>query len=164
MIPPKIATDRWLQDPFYKDAIVLGIDIGIEGIGVAVRRGPRVVFRRTYMVSTPESAALEGRRLMRSARRCRKQRKRRDFLLRMFCEKNLNRAWSPITKRVLEHRFRAVEGKLASPHALVQCLRHIVAHRGYSYHLKSDGAFLWGDKPEFKDAKAWLKEIGRAHV
>ena len=92
-----------------------------------------------------------------SARRCRTQRKRRDFLLRMFCEKHLDGAWSPITKRVLEQRLRGVEGKLASPHALVQCLRHIIAHRGYSYHLKSDGAFLWGDSPKFSDAKNWLK-------
>jgi len=157
MIPPKIATKRWKEDPFYTEAVVLGLDIGIEGIGVAVRQGPEVIFRRTYMVSLPESAALQGRRLMRSARRCRKQRRRRDFLLRMFCEKHLEGAWSPITKRVLEHRLRAIEGKLGSPHALVQCLRHIIARRGYSYHLKSDGAFLWGDKPDFKDAEKWIK-------
>jgi hypothetical protein len=157
MIPPKVATKRWKEDPFYTEAVVLGLDIGIEGIGVAVRKGPEVIFRRTFMVSLPESAALQGRRLMRSARRCRKQRRRRDFLLRMFCEKHLEGAWSPITKRVLEHRLRAVEGKLGSPHALVQCLRHIIARRGYSYHLKSDGAFLWGDSPKFPDAKRWLQ-------
>jgi hypothetical protein len=157
MIPLNIATKRWKEDPFYTEAVVLGIDIGIEGIGVAVRRGPEVIFKRTFMVSLPESAALEGRRLMRSARRCRKQRRRRDFLLRMFCEKHLAGAWSPITKRVLEQRLRGLEGKLASPHALIQCLRHIIAHRGYSYHLKSDGAFLWGDSSKFSDAKNWLK-------
>jgi hypothetical protein len=39
----------------------------------------------------------------------------------------------------------------------VQCLRHIIARRGYSYHLKSDGAFLWGDKPDFKEAEKWIK-------
>lgn len=157
MIPPQIAANRWKEDPFYKEAVVLGIDIGIEGIGVAIRRGPDVVYRRTFMIATPESAALEGRRLMRSARRCRKQRRRRDFLLRIFCEKHFQGAWSPITKRVLEHRLRGVEGKLGSPHALIQCLRHIVAHRGYSYHLKTDGAFLWGDSAKFPDAKRWLQ-------
>ena len=157
MIPPQVAAKRWKEDPFYTEAVVLGIDIGIEGIGVAVRKGPEVIYRRTFMVSLPESAALEGRRLMRSARRCRKQRRRRDFLLRMFCEKHLAGAWSPITKRVLEQRLRGLEGKLASPHALIQCLRHIIAHRGYSYHLKSDGAFLWGDSSKFSDAKNWLK-------
>ena len=157
MIPPKVAAKRWKEDPFYTEAVVIGLDIGIEGIGVAVRKGPDVIFRRTFMVSLPESAALLGRRLMRSARRCRKQRRRRDFLLRMFCEKHLGGAWSPITKRVLEQRLRAFEGKLKSPHALVQCLRHIIAHRGYSYHLKSDGAFLWGDSAKFPDAKRWLQ-------
>lgn len=157
MIPPQVAAKRWKEDPFYTEAVVVGLDIGIEGIGVAVRKGPEVIYRRTFMVSLPESAALAGRRLMRSARRCRKQRRRRDFLLRMFCEKHLGGAWSPITKRVLEHRLRAVEGKLKSPHALVQCLRHIIARRGYSYHLKSDGAFLWGDSPKFPDAKRWLQ-------
>ena len=105
MIPLNVATKRWKEDPFYTEAVVLGIDIGIEGIGVAVRRGPEVIFKRTYMVSLPKSAALEDRRLMRSARRCRTQRKRRDFLLRMFCEKHLDGAWSPITKRVLEQRL-----------------------------------------------------------
>jgi hypothetical protein len=157
MIPPQVAAKRWKEDPFYTEAVVVGLDIGIEGIGVAVRKGPEVIYRRTFMVSLPKSAALEGRRLMRSARRCRKQRRRRDFLLRMFCEKHLGGAWSPITKRVLEHRLRAVESELKSPHALVQCLRHIVAHRGYSYHLKSDGAFLWGDSAKFADAKRWLQ-------
>ena len=157
MIPPKIATEQWLDRPFYKNATVLGIDIGIGGIGVALRRGPEVIFGRSYIVPTPKSAALEDRRLLRSARRCRKQRDRRDFLLRMFCDKHLEGAWSPITTRVLEHRLRGIQGKLKSPHALVQCLRHIVAHRGYAYHLQSEGAFLWGDSDKFGDAVNWIK-------
>jgi hypothetical protein len=41
MIPLNVATKRWKEDPFYTEAVVLGIDIGIEGIGVAIRRGPK---------------------------------------------------------------------------------------------------------------------------
>ncbi len=156
-IPNEIAVRRWCEDQFYKDAVVLGLDIGLEGIGVCVRRGPQVVFRRTIIRELADSAALENRRLLRSARRCRRRRKHRDFLLRLFCERHLPGTWTPITRRVLEHRRRGLQGRLASPHALVQCLRHIVAHRGFSYHMHGEGAFLWGDKPDFKDAKKWLQ-------
>jgi 5-methylcytosine-specific restriction endonuclease McrA len=156
-IPLEIAARRWREDEFYTDAVVLGIDVGLEGIGLCVRRGGGVIYRRTIMRELADSAALEGRRLLRSARRCRRRRKHRDFLLRLFCEKHLPGAWTPITKRVLEHRWRGLQGRLASPHALVQCLRHIVAHRGFSYHMGGEGAFLWGDKPDFKEARKWLQ-------
>ncbi|MBE2179629.1 MAG: HNH endonuclease [Chthoniobacterales bacterium] len=32
-----------------------------------------------------------------------------------------------------------------------------MAHRGFSYHMHGEGAFLWGDTPAYKAAKAWLK-------
>src|ERR1035438_8644773 len=34
----KAQSERWLQHEFYRTAVVLGIDIGLEGIGLYLRR------------------------------------------------------------------------------------------------------------------------------
>jgi hypothetical protein len=55
----------WANDPFYTSAVVLGIDIGIEGIGIWLRKGRTPIFPRTLLFNTPEAAPLKGRRLLR---------------------------------------------------------------------------------------------------
>ena len=49
----------WKAHPFYKSAVVLGIDIGIEGIGLWLRKGPKPIFAHTFRVSLPVSAPLK---------------------------------------------------------------------------------------------------------
>jgi hypothetical protein len=61
----------WKNDPFYTDAVVLGIDIGLEGIGVWLRKGWKPIYTRTFLFETPDAAPLEGRRGLRAGRRCR---------------------------------------------------------------------------------------------
>ena len=63
---------KWQESPFYTKDVVLGIDIGIEGIGIAVRRGPELLYCKTLMMKLPEQAPLKNRRTLRSSRRARK--------------------------------------------------------------------------------------------
>jgi hypothetical protein len=51
-----VAACDWTTEPFYTTAIVLGIDIGIEGIGVWLRKGREYVYARTFLFNTPEAA------------------------------------------------------------------------------------------------------------
>jgi len=166
-------TRNWIDHEFYKSALVLGLDIGIEGIGVWLRKGPRPIFFRTFKVTLPEAAPLEKRREKRTGRRARQSRKHRDVLLRAWCqkwgligEKDLQRLFADPTKgeksethKPFELRLRAItEGKhLASAQALVICLRHIVRHRGYDYHLTNDGEFPWGDELTVSNVVDWAK-------
>lgn len=62
----KTAPHDWKNDPFYTKAIVLGIDIGIEGIGLWLRKGPKPIFAQTFLVSLPASAPLKNRRQKRA--------------------------------------------------------------------------------------------------
>ena len=68
---------RWQEHDFYTSAVVLGIDMGLEGIGVYLRKGPEVLYEKTLMYRIPQTNALEQRRQFRAARRCRKNRRTR---------------------------------------------------------------------------------------
>jgi hypothetical protein len=163
----------WASHEFYQSAVVLGLDIGIEGIGVWLRKGPKPLFYRTLKVTLPDAAPLEGRRGKRTGRRTRQSRKHRDYLLRQWCqkwgltnEKDLQRLFAdpkkgekPETHKPFDLRLRAItEGKkLGGPQALVICLRHIVRHRGFDYHLTNDGTYPWGDELTPSKVEDWAK-------
>ena len=164
---------EWASHEFYQSAVVLGLDIGIEGIGVWLRKGPKPIFYRTFKVTLPDAAPLEDRRTRRTGRRTRQSRKHRDYLLRQWCqkwglinEKDLQRLFAapkkgekPETHKPFDLRLRAItEGKkLGGPQALVICLRHIVRHRGYDYHLTNDGSYPWGDELTPSKVETWAK-------
>jgi len=89
---PTVATlrDRWLAHPFYQSAIVLGIDIGIEGIGLYLRKGREEIFAASVMMELPEAQPLAGRRGKRASRHCRDNRaKRMKRLKALFAEHGL---------------------------------------------------------------------------
>ena len=70
---------KWNNDPFFApDTVVLGLDIGIEGIGITVRRGQEWIYSKTLLVDLPEAQALAERRAFRAARHARKNRKTRS--------------------------------------------------------------------------------------
>lgn len=151
----------WKNDPFYTTAVVLGIDIGIEGIGVWLRKGRSHVYARTFLFNTPEAAPLKGRRLLRGGRRCRQSEQHREVLLKQFCA-GFDLPWTEIKDEENEDgpfklRLRAVRSKLASKEALVVCLRHIIKHRGYDYHEMDGGSFPWGDELKADVATGWAK-------
>ena len=57
------ALNYWNAHPFYAPGtVVLGIDIGIEGIGIAVRQGTELLYCKTLLVDLPEAQALAARR------------------------------------------------------------------------------------------------------
>lgn len=149
---------KWPTHEFYTKVVVLGLDIGIDGIGVWLRKGPKPLWARTYQTTLPEAAPLMGRRLKRSARRSRQSRKHREFLLRKFCGK-YGLPWTEINSNPFKLRLRALTTQIASKQALVVCLRHIVRHRGYDYHIlgNDEGAFPWGDEPDYKQALSWAE-------
>ena len=154
-------SSSWKDHEFYTSALVLGIDIGLEGMGIYLRKGQQSLHARTYLFTLPESAPLESRRLKRSARRARNSRKRRNILLRAWCEKH-GLPTSPFTTPNHEPfrlRLDAVtEGKgLKSPEALVVCLRHLICHRGYDYHLTEEGTYPWGEGLNFGDILSWAR-------
>ncbi|MDB6124229.1 MAG: hypothetical protein JWQ71_3222 [Pedosphaera sp.] len=156
-----LAPYDWVNDPFYKTAIVLGIDIGIEGIGIWLRKGRNHVYARTFLFNTPEAAPLKGRRLLRGGRRCRQSEQHREVLLKQFCAE-FDLPWTEIKDEENEDgpfklRLRAVRSKLASKEALVVCLRHIIKHRGYDYHETDGDSFPWGDELKADVATAWAK-------
>ncbi len=154
-------SSSWKDHEFYTSALVLGIDIGLEGIGIYLRKGRQSLHARTYLFILPETAPLENRRLKRSARRARSSRKRRNILLRHWCEKH-GLPTSPFaTPNHEPFRLRLdaiTEGKgLKSPEALVVCLRHIMCHRGYDYHLTEEGTYPWGEGLNFGDILSWAR-------
>ena len=71
MLPLGVATKQWRGHELYSDSLVVGLDIGSAGIGVCIRKGPAIVWAKTYLFTLPESALLKARRLKRSARRAR---------------------------------------------------------------------------------------------
>jgi len=151
----------WKNDPFYKSAVVLGIDIGIEGIGVWLRKGQTPVFPRTLLFTTPEAAPLKGRRSLRGGRRCRQSEQHREVMLKQFCN-DFGLPWTEIKDEKNQDgpfklRLRATRSELGSKEALVVCLRHIIKHRGYDYHETDDGAFPWGDELKADVATTWAK-------
>src|SRR4051794_7698414 len=84
----KLYSEQWLQHEFYRTAIVLGIDIGLEGIGLYLRQGPKEIFARSVVMELPEAEALAGRRQKRGWRHCRKNRKRRMHRLKLLFAKH----------------------------------------------------------------------------
>ena len=157
--------DKWSHHDFYSpDTVVLGLDIGIEGIGIAVRRGTELLYCKSLLVELPESEALASRRQMRAARHARKNRRVRMRRLKSLFAKHdlpwVDDAVSSASDPFLL-RYRAIAGAhpLASKEALSLCIRSCVEHRGYDYFAMNDdhgGQYPWGEKPNLPDAKKWL--------
>ncbi|MCX6928650.1 MAG: hypothetical protein NT154_36375, partial [Verrucomicrobia bacterium] len=155
----KAQSEYWVQHEFYRTAVVLGIDIGLEGIGLYLRRGPNEIFARSVMMELPQAEALADRRQKRGWRHCRKNRKRRLHRLKMlFAMHGLPWLDAERMSRSLpfRERHRAVNKGVASKEALSICIRHCVEHRGYDYGGTEEGAFPWGDSPLLSKAAAWL--------
>jgi len=155
----------WMNDPFYRSAIVLGIDIGIEGIGIWLRKGLTPIYTRTFLFEIPDAAPLEGRRGLRAGRRCRQAEQRREVMLKKFCA-DFGLPWVEITDKGHDDgpfRFRWIATRkdvagLRDARAFSACLRHIIRHRGYDWHAPEDGgAYPWGDEAKAKDAIEWAK-------
>jgi hypothetical protein len=158
-------TQQWAAHDFYTKAVVLGIDIGIEGIGVYLRRGPEELWAKSVEVDLPEAEALKTRRQMRAARHCRSNRKRRLRRLRALMEKH-GLPW-PDDKQMGNDgrsdpfilRHRALNQGVGSPLALAICIRHAVTQRGYDYSLggeATEGAYPWGETNSMDEAGKWL--------
>lgn len=157
--------EKWKQHDFFgPDAVVLGLDIGIEGIGIAVRRGTELLYCKSLLVELPEAEALANRRQMRAARHARKNRRVRMRRLKALLEKH-GLPWVPdeISAKsdpfVLRYRAIAGQHPLASKEALSLCIRSCVEHRGYDYFAMSsagNGEYPWGEKPNLPDAKKWI--------
>jgi hypothetical protein len=128
----------WKNDPFYTSAVVLGIDIGIEGIGIWLRKGLAPIYYRTFIFETPNAAPLENRRGLRAGRRCRQAEQRREVALKIFCS-DFGLPWVEITDKGRDDgpfRFRWIATRkdtdgLRDIRAFTACLRHIIRHRGY---------------------------------
>ena len=155
----------WLSHEFYTSAVVLGIDIGIEGIGVYLRKGPEELWARSIQMELPEAEPLKNRRQMRAARHCRNNRKLRTRRLRALMEKH-GLPW-PDDKQMGNDgrsdpfilRHRALNQGLGSPIALSICIRHAVTHRGYDYSLggeSTEGDYPWGESNSMDEARKWM--------
>ncbi|MDI9401821.1 MAG: hypothetical protein QM428_07795, partial [Verrucomicrobiota bacterium] len=154
---------NWKRDPFYaEDTVVLGLDIGIEGIGIAVRKGCELLYCKTLLVELPQSKPLAGRRILRGGRRARKNRRLRMRRLKnLFEEHGLPWVDDEVMSRSdpFPMRYRAAyKGGLASKEALSICIRSLVAHRGYDFYAfySGEGGYPWGEEPTLKDARKWL--------
>lgn len=158
------ALNYWNAHPFYAPGtVVLGIDIGIEGIGIAVRQGTELLYCKTLLVDLPEAQALAARRAFRASRHARKNRRTRMRRLRLLFEKH-GLPWvdDDIMSRSdpFKLRHRAITGKLASREALSICIRSCVLRRGYDYFAMDDdtsGEYPWGAEPNLKEATKWLQ-------
>jgi hypothetical protein len=160
----------WQQHRFYQSALVLGIDIGLEGIGAYLRQGQNELFARTLDLSgvLPEkSDALANRRQMKHARRCRHNRRIRMRRLDELLEKHgLPLQWRDAPEAFrktdpykVRHRAIKTDGTgLESKFALANAIRHCVQHRGYDYgRFREEGNFPWGDTAKLGKAITWLK-------
>ncbi len=156
------AAARWARHPFFgDDTVVLGLDIGIEGIGITVRKGREWLYSRTLLVDLPEAKALAGRRQMRGGRHARKNRRtRQNRLKKLFARHGLPWVSDEVYSRSdpFKLRLRAIEGRLASPEALSLCIRSCVMLRGYDYFAMTldKGEFPWGGDNKLSDALKWL--------
>lgn len=150
----------WKEHPFYTSAVVLGIDVGLEGIGVFVRKGPQRIYAKTLLFDVPQPDRLLQRRQFRAARHCRKNRQRRLRRLKRLMEAH-GLPW--VADEVLSRsdpyqlRHRAVEKRLASREALSICIRHLVTHRGYDYYANIEGDFPWGADTNLSKAMDWVR-------
>ncbi len=155
------AAAKWSAHEFYQSAVVLGLDIGMEGIGVYLRHGREEVYARTWLFDVPKAKALAGRRSKRAWRRSRKNRKTRLHRLKLlFAHHGLPWVSEDAMSRTDPFllRRRAITGMLASGEALSVCIRQIVAHRGYDYSWGEEGDFPWGDAIDPKAAMDWLAD------
>lgn len=155
---------KWNNSPFFApDSVVLGLDIGIEGIGITVRRGQEWIYSKTLLVDLPEAQALAERRAFRASRHARKNRKTRMRRLKeLFLRHNLPWVSDDVMSRSdpFKLRYRAITGKLASREALSICIRSCVLRRGYDYLAMSEtetgGEFPWGTDSSMSEAAKWL--------
>ncbi len=154
------AVRKWQESDFYSRAVVLGIDIGLQGIGVYLRKGREELFAKTLLFEVPETGRLEGRRQKRAWRHARKNRATRRSRLKVLMEKHgipwvADEVLSKTDPFLLRHR--AITGKLASSEALSICIRHLVDHRGFDYSaFAEEGAFPWGDSDSSKEVAKWI--------
>ncbi|MBR5293020.1 MAG: hypothetical protein IKU32_08945, partial [Clostridia bacterium] len=158
------ALNYWNQHKFYAPGtVVLGIDIGIEGIGIAVRKGTELLYCKTLLVDLPEAQALATRRAFRASRHARKNRRTRMRRLKaLFAQHGLPWVDDDIMSRSdpFKLRHRAITSKLASREALSICIRSCVLRRGYDYFAMDDdatGEYPWGTEPNLKEATKWLQ-------
>jgi hypothetical protein len=152
-------TRVWQEHEFYRSAIVLGLDIGLNGIGIYLRRGPREIFARTLDFELPDAGALAARRQKRAWRHCRKNRATRLRRLRKLFEA-YGLPWlsdEQISRSLpFRERHRAITTGVASREALSICIRHCVRHRGFDYGGTEEGRYPWGESPFFSAANTWL--------
>ncbi len=168
--PVDAVLQRWKGHDFYTTAIVLGIDIGMEGIGISVRKGQEIHYAATWNFPWPKSLA--DRRAKRAWRHCRKNLQVRMKRLRDLFQK-YDIPWFEDRDPALLHsdpfvlRYRALTSRLASKEALSIAIRHIVAHRGHYYGYYNDsgevadeeGEFPWGDFVDFKKVMSAILEM-----
>lgn len=141
--------------------MTLGLDIGLKGIGICVRKGSSVIYAKTLLFDLPPQNLLAERRLRRASRRARKNRDvRMSRLKRLFEAHGL--PWvdenDPAFQRTdpFELRHRALTHGIASPYALAICLRHVVKFRGYDFYSQSEGEYPWGEDSTLAKARQWL--------
>ena len=166
------ALQHWNSHNFFApDTVVLGLDIGIEGIGITIRKGQNWVYSKTLLVDLPESKALAERRAFRASRHARKNRKTRMRRLQeLFKKHDLPWVDDDIMSRSdpFKLRYRAIHGKLASKEALSSCIRSCVLRRGYDYFAMVDDdssqgheigtiEMPWGEGMNYTDAKKWIE-------
>lgn len=158
------ALSYWNEHEFYApDTVALGIDIGIEGIGIAVRKGTDLLYCKTLLVDLPEAQALAARRAKRASRHARKNRRTRMRRLKaLFAKHGL--PW--VNDEVMASsdpfmlRHRAITKTLASREALSICIRSCVLRRGYDYFAMDDdstGEYPWGAELDIKAADKWIR-------
>lgn len=164
------ALDFWNSHDFFNaDTVVLGLDIGIEGIGITIRKGQEWIYSKSLIVDLPEAEALATRRAFRASRHARKNRKKRMRRLKELFEKH-GLPW--VSDEVMSRtdpfklRYRAITGKLASKEALSICIRSCVLRRGYDYFAMNDDdsaqasavsqEMPWGASMALTDAKKWV--------
>ncbi len=156
----KQVLDHWQEHDFYRSAVVLGIDIGLEGIGLYLRKGAAEIFARSVILELPETEALAGRRAKRAWRHCRKNRRRRLHRLKLLFLK-YGLPWLDAERmsrsNPFKERLRAITTGVASVEALSICLRSCVAQRGFDYGETEEGQYPWGGSAKLSDATQWLQ-------
>jgi len=150
------ATANWREKDFYRTAVVLGIDIGFEGIGICLRRGTKILHAATWVI--PWAKPLAERRAKRAWRHCRLNLKVRMLRLKRLYERH-GLPWFEERDPMLLHtdpfdlRHKAITRGLDSPEELALAIRHVVAHRGHHYNYYNDeGEYPWGEDHDFKAA------------
>jgi len=162
--PTQVILSRWRDHPFYTNALVLGVDIGLRYLGIYLRLGRQELVGETVVYSSGSS--LEARRLKRHWRRNRRAQNQRIFQLRCWCQR-VGLPWFSLAEwqKQMEPAFRLrLKGEerqdALSAGELVVCLRHILMRRGYDWHhyLESEGTYPWGNAaPMSVKCQNWVK-------